>query len=334
MPAGKPSSETGSRDVNRSVSAAAAIFLSLGFAADPSFAYQEAAKTPLAGRVALDSFPGRVCRPACFKVGPEFAQAQLKNPRHASQAKERPNLKLNQDYFLGIFSDARYIVTSPLRWNGKDWLKAGAVLGVTGGLIALDNDIQERVQDNRTAATDDLARVFEPFGNVLYSVPALAGFYAYGHFAENERAARAALLSLESFAITGLFTQVLKAATGRPRPNSGRSSTDWEGPGFDGNVSFPSNHTSTAFAIATVFADVYKDNAFVPPIAYGIAGLTAYSRLNDDEHWASDVFLGGALGYFISRTILKLHSGKRRTHYTLYPRLSGGEPGLVLNYRF
>ena len=226
------------------------------------------------------------------------------------------------------------MLTSPLRWDGKDWLTAGVVLGVTGGFIALDNDIQEVVQDNRSSATDDLAGVFEPFGNGLYSVPALALYYGYGYFSGNRKAERVALLSLESFAITGVFTQVLKVATGRPRPSSGKSSTAWEGPDFGGGLSFPSGHTSTAFAIATVFAEEYEDNAWVPPIAYSIAALTAFSRLNDDKHWASDVFLGGALGYFVSKTILKLHSNKKGRHYTIYPRLNGKDAGLALNYRF
>ena len=337
-----PNRKTGTGD-NRlplKIKTAAAVFLSVCLWAGPLWAEG----TESAGRYfshGLDAAPEKnvssICDGECFKVSYEVAQAPRRaGPRRAATgaAKERPRLGLNKDYFWGILQDTGHILTSPLRWNGRDWFTAGAVLGLTGGFIALDNDIQEVIQDNRSGTTDDLAGVFEPFGNGLYTLPALAGMYLYGHFGKSEKAERVALLSLESFAITGLFTQGVKFLAGRPRPSSGKSSTAWEGPGFDGNVSFPSGHTSTAFAIATVFAEEYEETVWVPPLAYSLATLTALSRLNDDKHWASDVFLGGALGYFVSKTILKLHSDKRGTHYTIYPRLTSRETGLVLNYRF
>ena len=125
----------------------------------------------------------------------------------------------------------------------------------------------------------------------------------------------------------------LKFSTGRVRPKSAQDSGEWNGPNFD-DVSFPSGHTSSAFAIATVLASEYKNNPWVPPVAYGLATLTGLSRLNDNKHWASDVFLGGALGYFISKTLIKLHSNKKGRHYTIYPRISKKETGLVFAMQF
>jgi membrane-associated phospholipid phosphatase len=240
---------------------------------------------------------------------------------------------LNTDYFLNILSDTKYIFLSPLRWQARDWLKASLVLGTTGAFFALDNEIQDFVQDERNGTTDDIADIFEPFGNGGYTFGGLAGFYLYGHFFENTKAERTALLAVESFAVTGIFTFALKFSTGRVRPQSARDSGEWNGPNLD-DVSFPSGHTSSAFAIATVFASEYKNVPWVPPVAYGLATLTGLSRLNDNKHWASDVFLGGALGYFISKTILKLHSNKKGRHYTIYPRISKKEVGLDFAMRF
>ncbi len=258
-------------------------------------------------------------------------RAVRKVSNSASERQSTPTL--NTDYFLGILSDTKYIFLSPLRWNTSDWLKASLVVGATGVLFALDDEINNFIQDNRSSTTDDVSAVFEPFGNGGYTFPALAAFYVIGHFTKSEKAKRAALLSVESFAVTGIFTFALKFSTGRVRPGSAQNSREWNGLDFD-NVSFASGHTSSAFSIATILASEYKDNPWVPPVVYSLATLTGFSRLNDNKHWASDVFFGGALGYFVAKTILKLHSNKKGRHYTIYPRISKKEVGLDFAMRF
>jgi len=271
-----------------------------------------------------------------FKDGPRLAE----NKRYAStlrkrarQANPRGKTKLDSNYFKGIFTDAGYMLTSPLRWDYADWATASVVAGVTGVFFALDDEIQEEFQDRRSSTTDDLAEIFEPFGNGAITFPTLIGFYIFGNLAENEKIERTALLAAESFMVTGLFATVLKVATGRPRPSRGQPADTFDGFSTS-NKSFPSGHTITAFAIATVVANEYEDVPFVAPISYGIATLTGLSRINDDKHWASDVFFAAALGYFTSKTILKLHSNKKGRHFTIYPRFGYRGGGLILSSRF
>jgi membrane-associated phospholipid phosphatase len=276
------------------------------------------------------------CEGDCLSEHAVIAKRRGRKPsvRKVSDSTDhRPDLELNGKYFLNIFSDTKYILLSPLRWQARDWVKAGLVLGATGGLFLLDDEINDFIQDERTSTTDDIAGVFEPFGNGGYTFGGLVGFYLYGRVFENSKAERTALLAVESFAVTGMFTFALKFTTGRVRPQSAQNSREWSGPNFD-DVSFPSGHTSSAFSIATVFASEYENIPWVPPIAYGLATLTGLSRMNDNKHWASDVFLGGALGYFVAKTILKLHSNKKGRHYTIYPRLSRKEVGLDFAMRF
>jgi len=258
-------------------------------------------------------------------------KSSVRKVSHSS--KRHPDLELNTDYFLNIFSDAKYILFSPLHWKGSDWFKASLVVGVTGAFFTLDDEIRSFVQDKRSGTTDNLANIFEPFGNGGFALPGLVGFYLYGHFFKNPKAERVALLAVESFAVTGLFNTALKFSTGRTRPQSAQNSRQWNGFSTSDN-SFASGHTSTVFAIATVLASEYKNNPWVPPVAYGLATLTGLSRLNDNKHWASDVFFGGMLGYFISKTLIKLHSSKKGRHYTIYPRISKNETGLVFAMRF
>ncbi len=56
--------------------------------------------------------------------------------------------------------------------------------------------------------------------------------------------------------------------------------------------------------MASVVASEYYDYELVGPIAYGLATATSLSRLNNNKHWASDVFIGGALGYFIGKMVV------------------------------
>jgi membrane-associated phospholipid phosphatase len=265
------------------------------------------------------------------------------NKTYSSVLKERPErkslrgkIKLDSNYFKGIFADTGYALTSPLRWDKLDWATTSIVAGVTGVFFVLDDEINAEIKDNRSSTTDAFFAVFEPFGNSALTIPAMIGFYMYGRFGENEKVERTALLASESFLVTSLFTGILKIGVGRVRPSiEGVTANTFHPPWTSraGN-SFPSGHTSTAFAIATIVANEYENVPLLAPISYGIASLTALSRLNDKKHWASDVIFGAALGYFTSKTILKLHSNKKGRHFTIYPRVDRGGGGLILSTQF
>ena len=131
------------------------------------------------------------------------------------------------------------------------------------------------------------------------------------------------------------YTTVLKYSFGRHRPRTGNSSTSFDGLSTNRNYnSFPSGHTSTAFAIATVVANQYEKTPYIKPISYGIATLTGLSRINYEAHWASDVFIGAALGYFTSKTLLRLHNNKKGQHFTIYPRADSRGGGIMLSKNF
>ncbi|MFT4578722.1 MAG: membrane-associated phospholipid phosphatase [Nitrospinales bacterium] len=276
-----------------------------------------------------------------FFFDPDFNAMQLadsrtytSSPRKRERLEDSQNrLRMNRDYFMGIFSDIAYIATSPLRWDNSDWMKVAWVAGGTGLFLVLDEEIRDGFEDSRSSTTDDVSEFFERFGNGAISLPALGAFYLYGYFGENAKAERTALIAVESFLVTGLFTTVLKTVAGRHRPSTGDSSTSFDGFTTD-HGSFPSGHTSTVFAIATVIANEYEDVPFIKPISYGIATMTGLSRINDEKHWASDIFLGAALGYFTSKTLLRLHSNKKGQHFTIYPRADRNGGGIVLAKRF
>ncbi|WP_460594254.1 phosphatase PAP2 family protein [Geomonas sp. Red276] len=251
----------------------------------------------------------------------------------------RPVDKFDFGYLKGAFADTGKVLISPIHWDGKDWLKFGAVAGATAGFFLLDGNIKNFAQSHKSNTANGFATVGNDLGNGLYTLPALGAFYAYGAMGNDHKARRASLLALESYAISGLITEGLKTTFQRHRPNTGQDPDSFNGPHFSlKNVSFSSGHTASAFSIATIFANVYKDNPFVPPLAYGLASLTGLSRIYSNEHWSSDVFVGAALGYFTSKALLKFHPDDRDTSLSkrlmILPQVGKEMTGLTVKYDF
>lgn len=68
-------------------------------------------------------------------------------------------------------------------------------------------------------------------------------------------------------------------------------------PDRNGNNSFPSRHTSWAFAGATVFANAtYRHSPVWPMVFHAAASGVAFQRVASRRHYASDVVAGAAIG--------------------------------------
>lgn len=245
-------------------------------------------------------------------------------------------VKLNGAYIKSYFTDSWEIVKSPVRWRGKQWGTFAAVSGVTILAYTQDDVIRDYFQRNQTQAKDNADKYFfDPLGGGLYTIPLSLGFWAVGELTDNQRAARVGLTSLKAMAITVVFTYAFKYATQRHRPqaNDPPDPRIWEGPfGSYQHTSFPSGHSSFIFAAAAVFASEYKETVWVPVLSYTLAGLSAVSRVYSDKHWASDVIIGSALGFFIGKFVYR--SAIRNPNLVFIPGASAsGHPGFTMIYK-
>jgi membrane-associated phospholipid phosphatase len=211
-----------------------------------------------------------------------------------------------------ILSDQKHIWTFPVRLaHGHDWLPTVAVLGTTGGLLALDPI--EANYFRRTSSFHGFNNIFNSNVTGISMVVAPASFYVVGLIRKDEKAQHTALLAGEAVADAEILTTVLKDVTKRARPSSyppqGNLYDSWrdsKGSALSSRGGFPSGHTIVAFSIATVVARRYGNHNWVPYVAYGAATLVGFSRLSLTAHFTSDVFMGAALGYSISRfTVLR-----------------------------
>jgi membrane-associated phospholipid phosphatase len=156
--------------------------------------------------------------------------------------------------------------------------------------------------------TSRVMRHLSTVGSAIGGVGPLAlstSLYATGRVAQRSGLARLGLTMGEAVLWGGAVGLALKGVVGRERPSGAPGKPDilrvGQGFGQTRYASFPSGHTSAAFACATVIA---TDRADLPPaarhilgpLAFVAAGFVGLSRIYGDQHWASDVAVGAALG--------------------------------------
>lgn len=171
-----------------------------------------------------------------------------------------------------------------------------------GIVQSFDLSMQSLAQDHRSDRTDKIARGFRELGDPFFLYKPLGALFIYGEFANNDRAVKTAGLCTESILLGGGATCAVKYLVKRNRPMSASNG----GPHAD-PYSFPSGHTTVAFAWATVVASEYGGAA--KPLAYTAATLTGWSRINDNVHWTSDVLFGALVGYTAGRFVVRHSEG-------------------------
>jgi membrane-associated phospholipid phosphatase len=201
-----------------------------------------------------------------------------------------------------------------------DWLLVGSLLAAHAILMPLDDDVREVAVDLRSEASNNVADILRPLGRTVELAAVSAATYALGRAVSNERVADFGLHAFVSLALSNFVTGSLKVVTGRSRPLRLLPDSTWArqghhewdffgGWGDDGaQRAYPSGHSSNAFAIATVFAEELGGAA--PWIAYPVAVGVAWSRVNDEAHWASDTVMGALVGMVAAQLVVR--RGHRR----------------------
>lgn len=278
--------------------------------------------------------PVPVCIVLIFGLGfPALVSASGDLPASDADGHE---LKLDGRYFKGFIHDGRSVVTAPLAWRGSDWLKFALIAGAAVAVSQEEDDVRQWVQARRDDNTRFAADLAEPLGNGRYALPALGALYICGRFSGRDRLRRTALLSFESVIVSCGITGAVKYLSHKHRPIETYSEdVEWDGPSISSaHLSFPSGHATCAFAIGTVVASEYRDNRFIPPLAYVAAALCAMSRMHDDAHWLSDVIIGSTIGHFTARTIAGRHRSAGAPGLDVVPSVRNNGPSLALVYRF
>lgn len=265
-------------------------------------------------------------------------------------------LTLNS-YFILLGSDLKQEFTKPFHMTKKDWGNFGKFAAVTVALSFADEPVQQAALKlrNRNTEVNNISKYVTNFGG-LYEAYTLAGLGAYGLIFKNEKMKTTTLLATQAYITAGALGSVLKFLSGRTRPSFYGAGVEAE-PRFlgpfsktakdaNGNKvysSFPSGHTTVAFAAATVFASEYRDKPIVPIIAYSAATLIGISRITENKHWATDVFVGAAVGYLAGKNVVNNYhrfaklkapnQAKNSVSFNLNYSYGHWEPGLVYKFK-
>jgi len=232
-----------------------------------------------------------------------------------------------------LLDDVRYVLTEPARWNREKWENVGwASLAVAATAMVIDSPLRDEMR--RQPKDNSFMLNIERFG-AEYSLGVVGGFYLAGSLAENDTAIMVAQDCLTASIIaSGLITPALKIATGRSRPYENTGTNDFHALGANKlNSSFPSGHTTEAFALASVISAHYEET-LVKNSAYTVATLVGIARTYHDAHFASDVLAGALIGNWVGNSVVAHNQASRANTMVLLPKTGDNFTGLSLSGNF
>lgn len=194
--------------------------------------------------------------------------------------------------------------------NRRDFVVAGAVLGAAGVLSVFDDDIALASQRGRWQDSS-VRRFATRTSKVNETTLTLAGIATYGiaRLTKARTVQDIALHATESVVLASFASQLIRGPLGRTRPYVTADSNQYNFRPFRGffgknsfdNRAFPSIHTSSSMAVATVLVmetHRRRPNAtpFVAPLVFAAGALPGLVRIPLDQHWASDIAMGAFMG--------------------------------------
>jgi membrane-associated phospholipid phosphatase len=189
---------------------------------------------------------------------------------------------------------------APAQAHSIRWWEAAITVGTIGAVTVFDRQVDDWVQDRRSSHSDAVARAFRIGGEpeLVFGVP--GAMLVAGVISGRKDLQRSGGRVLASVVTAGLTTVAIKRIVGRFRPDV--TSDQYVFRPFSDHDAFPSGHTTVAFALATSLAEEIH-RPWATAVLYAGATGTAWSRLNDHEHWLSDVLGGAAVGITAAKVI-------------------------------
>ena len=261
----------------------------------------------LSSAISFLKIPGLLLVSLCFLLTPTFAQlprlygdnshSLMPGPESSRVRSSSGNPgvadEASRDRFIALqlVDDFRYLVSQP-----DFYLLVGGVSlapSVFPKAFRLESPEFTELWGSSQFA-DNMFEAGEIIGQGSYPIAASAAFWSLGRVGGQESLRDFGSDLFRAQALNGLFTVALKGATKRTRPDGAP-------------YSYPSGHTSSAFATAGVVYRHLGARWGLP--AFVLATYVGFSRLQENKHYFSDIVAGGILGSYIGLKI----GGRRRS---------------------
>jgi len=205
-------------------------------------------------------------------------------------------------------AESLQFIERPLKLENNDWLNLALVSAGTILVMQADQPVRKALLEDQRYKNSFPVEAGRIWGEA-YPTAIIAGVFGlHGLLADDQSTKKIGFEIVQSALYSGAITTFIKIAAGRTRPFTNRSSGTYKPFTFfdDDFHSLPSGHVTLAFSLSTVLSknaksDILKIGAYLPAL------LTAVSRIYQNNHWASDAFLGAAIGYFVGSWVTDLH---------------------------
>jgi membrane-associated phospholipid phosphatase len=201
-------------------------------------------------------------------------------------------------------------------FNDRDLVVAAGFTAMTLILTPLDKQLAHQLQDSSLQAHQFLKEASKGV-EVIASPGAYyigSSMYLLGRLAKKPRIADLGWHGTEAVLMGEIASFTIKGLVGRARPlvSIDRPGDFQFGRGFGSQRwrSFPSGHSTTAFAAAAAVTDETtlwwpRSTWIVGSVMYGGATMVAVSRMYHNRHWASDVAVGALIGTFSGKKVVR-----------------------------
>ncbi len=246
-----------------------------------------------------ESAPGPASETGVTKLDPSGLDKNAGASDGHVQAERFSETTLGLSLLKDITRDQGAIWTSPahLRLADADWILPFA--GIAAISLASDAHIERGLTPSAS-----IVRKSNTFSN--YGLGALVavsgGMYLLGKMTQDDHKQEAALLSGESALDALGVATVLQYSFGRQRPSEGNGG----GLFWHGRTSFPSDHSTAAWAVASVMAHEYP-GTLSQIFFYGLASAVSLSRVTGKDHFPTDALAGAAIGWFVGQHVYRAH---------------------------
>jgi len=238
---------------------------------------------------------------ACAQTPPNETSSSSPHPTadDSSLDSGRPPVDL-KSLPRNLFQDQKKFWLTPFHMTEREWQWTVPLTFTGAFLLGSDTAIERHLPTSSTTVSH---AVTASNAGLAVLAGAGAGMFALGHLSNDDQERETGILSGEAGIDAVVETEVLKYATRRQRPftSGGR------GLFFHGGDSFPSEHASVSWAIASVIAHEYP-GPFTQLLAYGVAGSVSAARMIGQKHFATDVLVGSALGWYTGWQVFRSHS--------------------------
>ena len=202
------------------------------------------------------------------------------------------------------FNGSVHVFSRPLYWHEKDWLNFGYVIAGAAVISLFDKEVRGFFLRNQSETAKDIFKIGEFYGKPISVVVITGSIYIFGNIVDNDWARETAIIMTAALLPGGIYQTTAKISAGRARPYLDLGNYYFDPFRMEEDYySFVSGHTLVAATTSLVLASRIN-NDIAKGVLYSLGLLAGVSRLYSDNHWLSDIFLGGALAAAVTNSAM------------------------------